>query len=195
MRVGVIRTCGRLSICTDAGAIEPWFDVATFPDSPASALGITLSFAISALRVLRPVQRQASAYEPFSEIGAADRTGRDRTTIWVEAVGQAVNRTPGNERIKVVCRLRAATILQTVLTAAQLTAFRRVDTPKPNADSMNFQGVAINDAGLTNKIIGQRSAREQKQHQDQYSALDHDNGDLRLSHIARIEFRPVLERL
>jgi hypothetical protein len=29
---------------------------------------------------------------------------------------------------------------------------------------------------LTNKIIGQRSAREQKQHQDQYSALDHEVG-------------------
>src|SRR5262244_386880 len=71
MRVGVIGTGGRLSIRTDAGAIKPRLDVATLPDSPAGALGITLSFAISALRVLRPIQRQALAHKPFAEIGAA----------------------------------------------------------------------------------------------------------------------------
>ena len=60
--------------------------------------------------------------------------------------------------IKVVCGLRATTVLQTVLAAAELAAFRRVDTPEPNANSMNFQRVAIDDAGLTNKIIGQRTA-------------------------------------
>src|SRR6516165_7774144 len=195
MRVSVIRAGGRLSVRTDAGAIEPRLDVTYFPDSLAGALGIALSFAISALRVLGPVQRQALAHKPFAEISAADRTGRDRAAIWVEVEGRAVNRTPGDKSIKVVCGLRATTVLQTVLAAAELAALRRVDTPKPNADSMNFQGVAINDAGLTDKIIGQRAAREQKQNQYQYSALDHCVGGLRLSHIARIEFRPVLERL
>src|SRR5262249_45228093 len=160
--------------------------VTSFPDSPAGALGITLSFAISALRVLRPVQRQPLAHKPFAEIGAADRTGRNRAAVWVEAAGRAVDRTPGNECIKVVCGLCATTVLQTVLAAAELAAFWRVDTPEPNADSMNFQRVAINDAGLTNKIIGQRATRQQKQHQHQYSALDHNVGDLQLSHVARI---------
>src|SRR5262249_33620453 len=106
--------------------------------SPAGALGVTLSFAISALRVLRPVQRQALAQKPFAEIGAADRTGRDRAAIWVEAERRAVDRTPGNECIKIICGLRATTVLQTVLAAEELAAFRRVDTPEPDADSMKF---------------------------------------------------------
>src|SRR6516162_9450933 len=97
MRVGVIRAGLRLSVRTDAGAIEPRLDVASLPDSAPGALGIALSFAISALRVLGPVQRQALAHKPFAEISAADRTGRNRAAIWVEAEGRAVNRTPGNE--------------------------------------------------------------------------------------------------
>ena len=66
--------------------------------------------------------------------------------------------TPGNECVQVVCCLRPTTILQTVFAAAQLAALRRVDTPEPDADSMNFQCVAINDAGLTSNIIGSRVA-------------------------------------
>jgi hypothetical protein len=84
--------------------------------------------------------------------------------------------------------------LQTVLAAAQLAAFRRVNTPEPNAHSMNFQRIAIDDAGLPNKIIGQGAARQQQEHKYQCSALDHDVGHQRLSHIAWVEFRPVLER-
>jgi hypothetical protein len=132
MRVGVIRTGPRLSARSNAGAIEPWFDVTALPDSPTGALGVTLSRIISAFRVLRPVQRQALAHKPFAEIGAADRTSRDRAAIWVEVEGGAVDRTPGNECVKVVCGLRATTILQTVIAAAELTAFRRVDTPEPD---------------------------------------------------------------
>jgi len=163
MRVGVIRTGGRLSVRTDAGTIEPRLDVTSFPDSPAGALGITLSFAISALRVLRPVQRQALAHKPFAEIGAADRTGRDRPAIRVEVKGRAVDWTPGDECIEVICCLRAAAILQTILAAASLAALRRVDTPEPDPVSVNFQRVAVNDAGLTDKIIGQRAARKQQE--------------------------------
>jgi hypothetical protein len=59
---------------------------------------------------------------------------------------------------------------------------------------MNFERVAINEAGLTKEIIGQRAAWRQKEHQYQCSALDHDVGDRRLSQIARIEFRLVLDR-
>lgn len=195
MRVGVIRTGRRLSVRTDAGPIKPRLDVASFPDSPAGAFGVALSAVISAFRVLRPIQRQAIANKPFAEIGAANRTGRDRPSIWVEAQRQAINRTTSDEGIEVVCGLRAAAILQTVLAAAQLAALRRVDTPEPDAYSMNFQRIAINDAGLTNKIIGQCRARKQQEDQYQGSALVHDVGDRRLSQIARVEFRPVLERL
>lgn len=56
MRVGVIRTGGRLSIRTDAGAIEPRLDVTALPDSRAGSFGLALSAIVSAFRVLRPIQ-------------------------------------------------------------------------------------------------------------------------------------------
>jgi hypothetical protein len=105
MRVGIIRTVGGLSVCTNASAIEPWFDVAAFPYSPASAFGIALDAVVLAFRVLRPIQRKAVAHKPFAKIVAADRTGRNGTAIRVEAERRAVDRTPGNECVKVVCCL------------------------------------------------------------------------------------------
>jgi hypothetical protein len=179
MRVGVIRTGRRLSVRTDAGAIEPRLDVASFPDSPAGAFGVALNAVISAFRVLRPIQRKAVANEPFAEVGATDRTGCDRAAIWVEVERQAINRTTSDEGIEVVCSLRAAAILQTVLAAGQLAALRRVDAPEPDAHSMNLQRIAINDAGLTNKIIGERGARMQQEDQYQRSALVHEVGGYR----------------
>jgi hypothetical protein len=118
-----------------------------------------------------------------------------RRTVQANGEGRAVNRTPGNECIKIVCRLRATTILQTVLAAAQLAAFGRVDTPEPNARSMYFQRVAVNGAGLTHKIVGHRRARQQQDHQYKGSAFAHDVAYQRLPQIARIEFWPVLEWL
>ena len=58
MRVGVIRTGRRLSVRTDAGAIKPRLDVASFQDSPAGAFGVALNAIISAFRVLKPIQRR-----------------------------------------------------------------------------------------------------------------------------------------
>ena len=88
MRVGVIRTGRRLSVRTDAGAIKPRLDVASFPDSPAGAFGVALNTIISAFRVLRPIQRKAVANKPFAEVVATDRTGCDRAAIWVEDLSQ-----------------------------------------------------------------------------------------------------------
>ena len=176
MRVRIIRTVGGLPARTNAGAIEPWFDVAAFPYSPAGAFSIALGVIVSAFRVLRPIQRKPLANKPFAEIGAADRAGRNRPAVRVEVKGRAVDRTPSNECIKVVCRLRAAAILQAILAAAELSAFRRVDTPEPDAYAMNFQRVAIDDAGLTNEFIGQCATGQQQKHRYQYSALDHDVG-------------------
>ena len=84
MRVGVVRTGRRLSVRTDAGAIEPRLDVAAFPDSLAGAFGVALSAAISTLRVLRPIQREALAHKPIAKIDATDRTARDGAAILVE---------------------------------------------------------------------------------------------------------------
>ena len=119
MRVGVIRTGGLPSVRTGAGAIEPRLDVASFSDPPASAFGIALNRIISAFRVLRPIQRQALAYKPFTEVG-----GTTEQVATVRPYGsrlrgeQLINRTPGDERVKVVCCLRTTTILQAVIAAA-----------------------------------------------------------------------------
>src|SRR5882724_4031871 len=78
MCVCIVRTGGRLSARADAGAIEPRLDVAALPDSSAGAFGVALSVIISALRVLGPIQCKAVAHKPFTKIGAADRTGRNR---------------------------------------------------------------------------------------------------------------------
>ena len=130
MRVGVIRTSRRLSIRTDASAIEPRPDVAALPDSLTRAFGGALSCVILAFRVLRPIQRKAVAHKPFPEIGAIDRTSRDRLAIWVEAQRRAVNRSPGNECVKVVCRLiRWASVAPPAINA--LTGGRTIPMSRP----------------------------------------------------------------
>src|ERR1700751_4252197 len=110
MRVRVVGTAGRFSVCTDAGAIEPWLDVAALPDSLTRPFGLVLSRAIFSFRVLRPIQRKAVTDEPLAEIRAADRTCCDRAPIRIEIERHAVNRAAGNESIKVVGGLRATAI-------------------------------------------------------------------------------------
>ena len=158
MCVCIVRTGGRLSARADAGAIEPRLDVAALPDSSAGAFGVALSAIISALRVLGPIQCKAVAHKPFTKIGAADRTGRNRAAIWVETERHAIDGAPGNEGVNVIRCLGATVILRTVVAAAQLAALRRVDAPKPDTRSVNLQRVAVDDAGLTNKIIGQSAS-------------------------------------
>ncbi|MEH2571717.1 hypothetical protein V1272_001052 [Bradyrhizobium sp. AZCC 1708] len=173
MGICVVRTVGGLSACPDAGSIAPRLDIAALPDSAAGMFGVALSATISAFGVLGPIQRQALAQKPFAEIGAADRTGRNYPAIWVKVDERAANRTSGNERVEVICCLRATTILRTVVVPAQLATLRRVDTPQPDSRSLNLQCVAINDTDSTNKVISQRLAREEQQHQYEYPPFDH----------------------
>lgn len=111
MGICIVRTGGRLSTCADACTIKPRLDVAALPESLAGALSLTLSFVISALRVLRPIQCETVADKPFSEIPTCDRAGRDRAAIRVEADWNTIDGTAGNEGVKVVRGLRTATIL------------------------------------------------------------------------------------
>jgi hypothetical protein len=60
---------------------------------------------------------------------------------------------------------------------------------------MNFQRVAVNHTGLTDKIVGQSPARQQQEHRHKGSAFAHDVGYRRLAQITGIGFRPVLKRL
>src|SRR6516164_5725509 len=111
MRVCVVRAAGRTSVGANAGSVEPGFNVAALPDAAANTFGVALGGVVSAFGELRPVERQAAADKPFAEIGAAGRTGRDRSTVLVQVHGHAVDRTPSNEGIQIICGPRAAPVL------------------------------------------------------------------------------------
>ena len=65
-----------------------------------------------------------------------------------------------------VCSLpRRATVRQAVIPAAKLAGFGGVDAPQPNARPVDLQRVAVDDACLTRKILGNRCAgRERDNH-------------------------------
>lgn len=160
MGICIVRTGGRLSTCADACTIEPRLDRAALPESSVRALSLALSFVIPALRVLGPIQRKTVAYKPTTEILACDRAGRDRAAIRVEADWNTIDGTAANEGIKVVRGLSTTPILQTVVATAQLAALRCIDAPEPDAHSMYFQCVAVDNTGLADKIVGQCYARQ-----------------------------------
>ena len=91
------------------------------------------------------------------EVCASDRARRHCAPVSVQRHWQAIYRPPCNEGIQIVGRLRAAPILQAVLAATKLATFRRIDSPKANAHSMNFQRIAIDDARLPCEVISERS--------------------------------------
>lgn len=165
MGICIVRTGGRLSTCADACSIEPRLHVAALPDTLAGALSLALSFTIPALRVLGPIQRKPVAHKPFPEIPSRDRAGRNRAAIRVEADWNTIDGTAGNEGVKVVRGLRTATILQAVFAAAQLAALRCINAPKPDAHAMHVQRVAVDHAGLSDKIIGPGHARQNGENQ------------------------------
>jgi hypothetical protein len=50
MRVGVVRTIGRIAIRANTSPVKPWFNVTALPDTAANMFGVALSGAISAFR-------------------------------------------------------------------------------------------------------------------------------------------------
>src|SRR3569833_3850781 len=106
MGICIVRTGGRLSTGADTCTIKPRFHVAALPESLPGELSLALSFVISALRVLGPIQRKAVAYKPLTEIRPLDRAARTRGAITVEADWNTVDGTARNEAIKVIRGLR-----------------------------------------------------------------------------------------
>jgi len=81
---------------------------------------------------------------------------RNRAPVSIQAHGRAIDRPSCNEGVKFVCCLRAALILQALIVATKLTTLGRVNSPQANARPVNFERVAVNDAGLPGEIIRER---------------------------------------
>ena len=77
-----------------------------------------------------------------------------------------------------VRRLGTAPILQAVIAPTKLAALRRIDSPEANARPVNFQRVAIDDAGLPYQVIGERNGYRpedyrRKRRSDLEQVVDH----------------------
>ena len=165
MSVRIVRTIGGPPTGTDADPVQPRLDVAALPYSAPCLLGFALNATVPAPRVLRPIQCKAIPNEPFAEIGTADRAHGYRAPVAVETDRIAVYGSPRNERVEVVSYLRAASISIAIFAPTELSAFRRVDAPEPNAVAVDFECIAINDARLSDQVIGKnRSAARNKRH-------------------------------
>src|SRR5437879_10385843 len=70
--------------------------------------------------------------------------------------GDAAHRPSRNERVEIVRGLGSAAILQAIFSPAQLTAFRSVDAPQAKARVLDFQRVAVDDAGLAGEIVSKQ---------------------------------------
>ena len=174
MRVRVVRAVGRISVGANTGSIEPGFNVAAFPDAAAGMLRASLSSIISPLGKLRPVERKAAADKPFAEIGATGRTCRDRSSVLIQVHGHAVDRTPCDEGIQIIRGFGTATILQTVVAAAQLSALRCVDPPQADSRAVNLQCVSVDDTGLSDQVFSRgRAPKEGEDKEGRYWSRDH----------------------
>ena len=80
-----------------------------------------------------------------------------RSPVLVQRDRKAAHGTLGDEGVQFVRSLRPAAILQAILAPAELAAFRRIDPPQADARAMDFQRVAVDDAGLPREIIGERN--------------------------------------
>ena len=66
--------------------------------------------------------------------------------------------------MKVIRCFRATSILQAVFAPAELAALWRVNAPKADARSVDFQRIAVDDAGLPGEIVGQGGDGRREQH-------------------------------
>jgi hypothetical protein len=68
----------------------------------------------------------------------------------------SINQPSRNEGVKFVRGLRAASVLQALIIPAKLSGLGCINSPKANARPVNFECVAVNDAGLTGQIVRER---------------------------------------
>src|SRR6516162_6489242 len=154
MRVRVVRTSGRLAARSDAGPIEPRRDVAARPHAAPGMLGLSLDFIVHASRVIWPVERETVAHEPLAKVSAVNSASCDRAPVLIRRDRCAANRSAGNELVKIVCCLCAASVLKAIIATTKLGTFGSIDAPKTNARAMDLYSVAVDDARLAGEVGG-----------------------------------------
>ena len=87
--------------------------------------------------------------------------------------------------VKFVRGLRAALVLQAVVAATELSGLGSVYARQTNAGAVNFERVAVDDAGLSGDCFGKcRRRNERDKHRDQ-NDLGVGIASMRLSDLAR----------
>jgi hypothetical protein len=99
---------------------------------------VALRLPVLALRVHRPIQREPVAHRPFRKVNAINRTYRNRAPVLIQAHGRATDRPSRNEGVKLIRCLCAALVLQALIVATKLAAFRSVDSPQANPRPVNL---------------------------------------------------------
>jgi hypothetical protein len=107
MCVRIIRTVGRGAARPDAHAEQPWLHVAACPHAAARTIGIALCSRIPSFRILRPIQRETIANEPFAEVSAADRADRYAPPVLILGYGCTLDRSPRDEGVEIIGCIRA----------------------------------------------------------------------------------------
>jgi hypothetical protein len=94
------------------------------------------------------------AHKPIGQICTAERAGRNCTTIAIDGNLLAYHRLAADEGGELIGGFRAASVLQAVFAPAKLVALGCVNTPEPNAPTVDFEGVTIDNARLSLECIG-----------------------------------------
>jgi len=154
MSIRIVRAIGRPPADPDTDPVQPRLHIAALPHPATCALSIALSRFVSTLGVLRPIESEPAPYQPLAQIGVADSACCHRAAIAVEADRIAVHWPPCDEGIEVVGRLRPASVLLAVIASTELRGLRRVDAPQANTVAVDFQCIAVDDAGLPGQVVG-----------------------------------------
>lgn len=158
MSVRIIGAIGRPPTGTDADPVQPGLHIAALPYSASGFFGFPLICTVLAVGVFRPVHGEAIPHQPFAEIRIADRACGYRAPVAVETNRIAVQGSPRDEGVEIVCGLRTTPVLLAIFASTELGALGCIDAPEPDAVAVDFQRVAIDDACLADEIIGEAGA-------------------------------------
>ena len=115
-------------------------------------LGLSLDFIVHASRVIWPVERETVADKPLAKVSAINRASCHGAPVLIQRDGCAADRSAGNETVKIVCCLRAASVLKAIIATTKLGAFGSIDAPKTNARAMDLYRIAVDNARLAGEI-------------------------------------------